>query len=80
MQASEAQHPLVFSGPVASAHALQADGAKQPPWIGGSLIHPVAIGLTCLWWQNDHVWKFEFGNWLTGKLSDVCGLAITEDT
>ena len=40
------------------------------------LLHPVFIISLILLFLNDFYWKYEYGNWLTGKLSDVAGLII----
>src|SRR6187551_3851662 len=40
------------------------------------LLHPVFIlSLACLF-LNDFYWKYEYHNWLTGKLSDLAGLFL----
>ena len=40
------------------------------------LLHPVFIlSLACLL-LNDNYWKYEYHNWLTGKLSDLAGLFV----
>jgi len=40
------------------------------------LLHPLFIvSLACLL-INDHYWKYEYHNWLTGKLSDFAGLFV----
>jgi hypothetical protein len=39
-------------------------------------LHPATLALLALWVANDHVLKAAFGNWLTGKLSDVASLAV----
>ena len=41
---------------------------------GDGLMHPVALVAIAVLVLNDHWWKAEFGNWLTGKLSDVAGM------
>ncbi len=43
---------------------------------GGLSLHPVALAATLLLWQNDHDWKWRCPGWLTGKLSDVCGMVM----
>ena len=43
---------------------------------GDVLRHPLIISLLLLWALNDHVFKDYFGNEVTGKLSDVAGLAV----
>src|SRR6185436_13067763 len=40
------------------------------------LLHPVFIlSLACLL-LNDLYWKYEYHNWITGKLSDITGLFV----
>ncbi|MEN9580536.1 MAG: hypothetical protein RJA70_3545 [Pseudomonadota bacterium] len=46
------------------------------PVVGEALLHPLSLGALCLWAANDHLWKAAYGNWLTGKLSDVCSLIV----
>lgn len=41
---------------------------------GGGVVHPVPLVSIVLLVLNDHWWKWEFGTWWTGKLSDVVGL------
>jgi preprotein translocase subunit Sec61beta len=43
---------------------------------GGLLLHPVALVALALLWQNDHRWKWQHPGWITGKLSDLCGLVV----
>ena len=43
--------------------------SDRPP-----LLHPISIGAMIVLGLNDHVWKEMYGNWWTGKLSDVAGL------
>lgn len=40
------------------------------------LVHPVAVSAVLVLLLNDHVLKFATPGWLTGKLSDVAGLAF----
>src|SRR5215218_2765448 len=40
------------------------------------LLHPVFISSLILLLLNDFYWKYEYGNWLTGKLSDVAGFIV----
>ncbi len=37
--------------------------------------HAFIMGLVVLF-LNDHIFKLEYSNWLTGKLSDLAGLLI----
>jgi len=41
-----------------------------------ALAHPLAVVSLLVWILNDHVWKAEYGNTLTGKLSDAAGLIV----
>lgn len=41
---------------------------------GDWMLHPLALGAACVLALNDRVWKQAYGNWWTGKLSDVAGL------
>jgi hypothetical protein len=43
---------------------------------GGALVHPVAVVSIALLIVNDHVLKPTYGNWITGKLSDLAGLVF----
>lgn len=36
--------------------------------------HPIPLGAVLVMALNDHWWKFKYGNFLTGKLSDFCGI------
>lgn len=38
------------------------------------MLHPVALSAVALLALNDHYLKAAYGNWLTGKLSDLSGL------
>ena len=38
--------------------------------------HPLVLGMMFVWGLNDHLLKVEFGNAVTGKLSDVAGLVV----
>lgn len=40
------------------------------------LLHPISLVCTLVWALNDHSWKWKYGNWLTGKLSDVGSLVV----
>lgn len=40
------------------------------------LLHPVFIVSLTVLLLNDFYWKYAYGNWLTGKLSDVAGLVV----
>ena len=40
------------------------------------LLHPVFVISVILLSLNDFYWKYEYGNWLTGKLSDFAGLVV----
>jgi hypothetical protein len=42
----------------------------------GALAHPVTLVAIAVLAINDHWWKHSYGSWLTGKLSDVVGLAF----
>lgn len=52
--------------------------ANKPASVGPAdcLRHPLILGMMLLWGCNDHMFKAWFGNALTGKLSDVAGLAV----
>jgi hypothetical protein len=43
---------------------------------GEFLLHPITLAMLALWVLNDHVLKQAFPGFLTGKLSDVAGLAV----
>ena len=43
---------------------------------GECLRHPLVVGMLFLWIINDHVLKAAYGNFWTGKLSDVAGLVV----
>ena len=43
---------------------------------GDGLLHPIALGAVALLLLNDHVLKAAAPGWVTGKLSDVAGLAF----
>jgi hypothetical protein len=38
------------------------------------LIHPVPIAAVIVTGLNDHYFKYKFPGWITGKLSDICGV------
>lgn len=40
------------------------------------LLHPLFLAALFILLVNDHYWKYEYGNWLTGKLSDFAGLIV----
>ena len=40
------------------------------------LLHPVFVISVILLLLNDFYWKYEYGNWLTGKVSDFAGLVV----
>ena len=37
-------------------------------------VHPIPLAAVIVMALNDHWLKYSFGNWVTGKLSDFCGL------
>jgi hypothetical protein len=46
-------------------------------WVPGEIaLHPVALLGMAMTWCNDHYWKQHSAGWITGKLSDVAGLAF----
>ena len=45
-------------------------------WRGRLVTHPVTVLALVLWWANDHVFKRAWPGWVTGKLSDVCGVWV----
>lgn len=51
-----------------------SSSTSHAPVIGEALLHPVSLLCIVLWGLNDHVFKALYGNWLTGKLSDLTGL------
>ncbi|MGZ5278510.1 MAG: hypothetical protein ACXWC9_01120 [Pseudobdellovibrionaceae bacterium] len=56
--------------------ALQAQ-QFNPSWTMTSLgffVHPIPLSAVCLMAANDHWLKYQYPNWLTGKLSDFCGV------
>lgn len=40
------------------------------------LLHPLFLAVLFVLVANDHYWKYEYGNWLTGKLSDFAGMIV----
>lgn len=40
------------------------------------LLHPVALGALAALLVNDHVLKWRYPGWVTGKLSDVAGMIV----
>jgi hypothetical protein len=54
--------------------AATSSSRSHSPVIGEALLHPVSLLCIVLWGLNDHVFKALYGNWLTGKLSDLTGL------
>jgi hypothetical protein len=46
---------------------------KRP---GDALLHPLTLAMLALWVLNDHVLKQAVGGFVTGKLSDIAGLAV----
>ena len=56
--------------PRATSQPVRAEAA------GETLRHPVIVAMLVLWFINDHFLKEAFANELTGKLSDVAGLAV----
>lgn len=40
------------------------------------LLHPLFLAALFVLLANDHYWKYEYGNWITGKLSDFAGLIV----
>ena len=53
-----------------------SDSCAAPYRPGDILRHPLVLCMLVLWLLNDHLFKDLFGNALTGKLSDVAGLAV----
>ena len=49
---------------------------KSPNYAGDHLRHPVVLVMLVMWGVNDHYLKAVYGNWWTGKASDVCGLVV----
>lgn len=54
-------------------NTTESDSGTAP---GDVLRHPLIIGLLLLWALNDHILKDLFANEVTGKLSDIAGLAV----
>ena len=54
--------------------ALARDEAR--PVAGGALVHPVALAAIAVLVLNDHLGKAAFPGVITGKLSDLAGLAF----
>ncbi len=52
------------------------EGTSPYQVAGGLLLHPVALFATVGLWTNDHVLKPAYPGWVTGKLSDVCGVVL----
>jgi hypothetical protein len=50
--------------------------AGRPPLAGSAIVHPLALVAVGLLLLNDHYLKHAFPGALTGKLSDVAGLAF----
>ena len=44
---------------------------------GQAICHPMVVTLLILWALNDHLFKYQFANTFTGKISDITGLAVT---
>ncbi len=55
---------------------MQRDGRERAAVPGDALLHPVPIAAIALLVINDHVLKAAFPGALTGKLSDVAGMAF----
>jgi hypothetical protein len=52
------------------------DEPHRSTWALQALVHPVSLCCLAVLWLNDHVLKAAWPNWVTGKLSDVAGLAL----
>jgi hypothetical protein len=52
------------------------DRGTPLPAAADALLHPVAVGAILVLVANDHVFKSMWPGWITGKLSDVAGLAF----
>ena len=50
--------------------------APSPGYWMNALLHPVPLGMLALLLANDHVLKVNHPGWVSGKLSDVAGLAL----
>ena len=53
--------------------------AHEPSPRGGwlhALLHPLPLGMLALLLANDHILKVHYPGWVSGKLSDVAGLAL----
>ena len=48
----------------------------NPQPAGQHLRHPLVLIMMVTWALNDHVLKDAYGQWWTGKLSDVSGLVV----
>lgn len=66
-----AQHGEAVRRRVATGSA--GAGPRRP---GEALLHPIALGAIGLLVVNDHVLKAAYPGFVTGKLSDVAGLAF----
>ena len=44
-------------------------------WLN-ALLHPLPLGMLALLLANDHILKVHYPGWVSGKLSDVAGLAL----
>ena len=53
---------------------LAATEPRRPA--GAAMLHPVVLAAVLVLVVNDHILKAAYGNWLTGKLSDVAGLLL----
>lgn len=68
---------MVRSDPDSGGHAVNGDAPVQSEWyFGCALVHPAMVCAAAVWWLNDAWGKPHFGNWLTGKLSDVACLCV----
>ena len=49
--------------------------SRRGSWLE-ALLHPLPLGMLALLLANDHILKVHYPGWVSGKLSDVAGLAL----
>jgi hypothetical protein len=64
-----------YASSIASGRRVKR-GSHPSGWALQALVHPVSLCCLALLWLNDQVLKVRWPDWVTGKLSDVAGLAF----
>lgn len=54
----------------------QTKSVKSVADLSAPFFHPISLVAVVLLVLNDHIWKYQFSSWLTGKLSDFVGLGF----